>query len=495
MGFKSLSLIITFLLSAPILAASRLLIIGGSGEPQCTGAITGPHSTPKCEGTIFDSTLKDFSRNIEMSPWRYQLSFNGGHPETEKLLKWKFPSPEIKNSNFTAVNYDKLIKDYEAKINLGEIKSGDKLMIIIAAHGAYRKEGEIAHSIMAAGKRSKEEKDNLSLSSLVSLDSLSNLVKLADQKGIKLGIVDLSCRSGNTLALASGSKNTCVISATGLKHYGYMGPSGFSHEFLDNLKHGRNLEEVFLKARLNSFHAEYPMISTDMNDRISYYFYENITPYIYYSAASEDLLTNYLIKNSKLDLMCKREEQFKNLIDKISELEKLTADNFFNYNGMNFKQLLRAYKNNQDQILIKLKNTNGLLENTETIGLMMKITGEPEKPLDLELTWNKILTLDLDKTIKQFERFAVEGKTLNIRENNKYVAELFKLVAKRRAEILKKHPELKNIPENAKKLIALNNNSKELADKIIIEEKKLYSELYKRYSSVSKSNPCREFTF
>lgn len=496
MDLKLLLLLPTLLFFNKSHAGDHMLLLGGGGEPDCKfAALSGPNSKPNCEKTIFDGGLRKFSRSVDFSRWKYKIAFDGGHSETESILKWKFPSPVVGNTNFTVNNYNNILKDYAAQIESGKIKQGDKLMVVIAAHGAFKKPGELSHSIAAEGSVDLRNKDNLSLSSLVSLDALSNLIKLTNQKGIKLGIVDLSCRSGNTLALAVGTSNTCIISATGMSHFAYLDPDGFAEKFLENLAVGKNLEDVFLKSRLHSEYPEYPMISTEMNEKISSFVYEKITPYLFFKSESHDIITDYMLSNANAEIMCKRDEQFTALINQINRLERATSRNIFSYDGEDFKAYLLKYKKLQDSIMEKLKITNAQLIKSEKFSLMMNVTGEPPTPLNLEFTWQKILSLDPDKIVKQFDKFALESKTLKDKENNQYVSDIYKLISKKRAEILKTHPHLKNVREEALKLTKMMSMSLALSKKIIAEEKKLYDGLYKEYSNNKKSNPCREFVF
>lgn len=495
MSFKTLFIIFSCLLLNTVEASNHLILLGGGGETDCKAdATTGPSAKPNCDQTIFDSGIRELSNKLDFTSWKYEISFDGGHLKTENILTNNYPIPQAPTTNFTVTNFNNILKSYEQKIISGKIKSGDKLLIFIAAHGDIKRAGQITHSIAAEGSFDKANKDNLDITSLVSLDQLSTLVKLADKYDVKLGIVDFSCRSGNTLALAQNSKNTCVISGTGLGHYAYIGTTGFSGRFLTSLTSGKNLEEMFLKARRISLHPEYPMISTEMNEKIVDFTYKSITPYLF-NTEGHDLLTEYMIMSSSPQTMCKRDEQFGDLIKQISSLEDLTARNFFKYDGSEFKRLLTLYKKNQDQILSKLTNNNKKLENVEKFTLMMKPKGKPQKPLDLELTWQKILSIDIDSIIKRFETFSQETETTEAKETNQYVADIYKQVALKKNEILKTDPKLLNVRENTKKLVSLMEDTKGLSEKIIAEEKLMYDMLYKKYAKESATNNCREFTF
>src|SRR5690606_31490044 len=103
------------------------------------------------------------------------------------------------------------------------------------------------HQISAGGRAT----NLLSLAggSRVNLDRLENLARMAQEKNIKLAILDFSCHSGASLSLANSS--TCVIAATGPHSFAYGGASSatFSNAFVNRMAPGKNLEEIYLEAR------------------------------------------------------------------------------------------------------------------------------------------------------------------------------------------------------------------------------------------------------
>src|SRR5690349_12376650 len=138
MNIKLLIISLLALNSTITFAENHLLVFGGGGEPQG-------------ETTIFDSGMETFGKNLKKANWRYEVSFNGGHRNTEKILSNNFPSPVIPNTDFTDVKFEKLLIDYKEKILSGTIKSGDQLMIIINSHGASKDSNSETHKISAKG--------------------------------------------------------------------------------------------------------------------------------------------------------------------------------------------------------------------------------------------------------------------------------------------------------------------------------------------------------
>lgn len=520
MKMKLLTLI-TFLISSHLVQAeNHMLLIGGGGEP-------------KGESTIFDSGMKKLGTNLKSANWNYQVSFNGGHAATEEILANHFPKSSPTASAFTNTNYDKMIKDYIEKINNNEIKSGDQLMIIINTHGSSASEGQLTHKVAAAGAPIQNA-DDLSGGSLVSLDEMQKIVKLTEQKGIKLAIVDLSCHSGKTLelkkSLETDSPNTCIVTATGPDHYGNAGPQSFSENFMEELKTGENLEDVFLKARLRSPFAEYPMISTEENDKIVKDIYEGITPYLYYYYPKQDKLTPYIVNNANAGGICRREENFDSLIsnidDMISLLEltnKLPAQkiqtkpkrNFFGffsskketqqtnenksltYNyAEKLKKLLIEYKESQDKVIAaSLAVDSKKLENIE------EFTLPPQDNTLINLkttyTWKDLLSMNIDKDLQAYIKWQKNEKNDRRKQLIQDGIDFLRVVNQRKLQIVNANPLLSTFQKDTEARASNIKNSVKITLEISQQEKLLYNAIYQKHktSDPTKENPCKNITF
>ena len=159
----------------------------------------------------------------------------------QEIVQKTYPqSFKVKNQRFTSKNYESAVESYIKKIETGAIKPGEKLMVILDTHGAAKTSAHRTHSIATSGAEIKDY-DNLGNNDHDSVDRLFDLAKIAEEKGVKLAILDFSCHSGNSLALANDK--TCVISSSGPNHYGY---SNFPATFYENMSTGKNLEDVFL---------------------------------------------------------------------------------------------------------------------------------------------------------------------------------------------------------------------------------------------------------
>lgn len=479
MSSKLLLTTLLLLNSGMALAENHLLVFGGGGEPAGNK-------------TIFDTGMVSLGKNLKKANWKYEVSFNGGHKETESILRKNYSAAIKTPTDFTDTNYDQLIKNYKERILSGSIKSGDQLMIIINTHGAAKDNNGETHKISAKGGEATDL-NNLSGSKLVSLDPLGEIVKLANEKGIKLGIVDLSCHSGNTLALKKDSPNLCIVTATGPNHYGFAGPTAFTDKFLSNLTSGTNLEEAFLKARLDSNDASFPMITTNANNNIVKDVYENITPYLYYYSPKTDKMTGYITSTVSDSLICKREENFAALISKIDQLSSVVKSKKNGFNAEKLKTMLIDYKKLQDKIIAasdKLGANN--LKNVETFDLPPKIKAGDFKA---QYTWKELLELDIDKTIAQYETYKKFSQGAANKAENQAVIDFLVTVKAKKDALIKQYPNMNDFQKLTKEMVSKMEGTREMADKIALQEKQFYEESYRLTQDNEANNPCRNIVF
>ena len=460
-----------------------MLVMGGGGEP--TGA-----------NTIFDGSLKTISDRVKGSDWKYQMSFNGGHSGTEEILKSHFPAPESPPTKFTEDAFNNLIQNYKAKILMGQLKPGSQLMIIIDSHGAMKIKGEDTHKIALSGKSGTDDLLNLTGASLVSLDNLQSLAKLASESGVKLAVVDLSCHSGNTQALKAIAPNACIITSTSGQHFGYTGPQSFSENFLKGLKKGETLESIFLKARASSTTADYPMISTEENEKIMAQVYAGITPYLYYYKPKEDKLSDYIMSSSEDCITCTREQQFDKLISEISKLQANAVGRSGAYDGEKLKKLLAQYKSQQDALIIAIKNLKPNIPNKkEFFTTPVTYRGKKLDPIELEYSWQDIIKMNVDSAIDKFIiRAAKSTKPLDKAESLA-IADTYKKIKIKKQEIINQYPALNTYNAEAEKVLKKVQNNRLVVESIAIEEKKFYDELYRHHQSLNTNEPCRRFVY
>lgn len=480
---NSLSLIL-LLLSLPAFGASQLYYLGGGGEGTKTS-------------TIFDYNISNVKNITNTHKINYQISFNGGHKETETQLKANFPANKV--TNFTEKNFDHYIKDIEQKLLKGEIKKNEKLLIIIDSHGAERNK-ETSHSISVANNKQVQDLNNLRGSHSVSLDRLKRIVELAEQKGVKLGLVDFSCHSGATLDLVKPSnKNVCVISSTGPHHYGYAGRYVFADLFMKELaRPNMNLENAFVTARKNAIDAGYPMISTPTHRSIAKNFYSDLSNLLFYERERKEGKLVDHIKNKSIDCIncssAKLNEVAK-LKFKISNLkiqgilEHAVADELIDE--------IERYNQFQQDLVKQYNALNIPKLNTKESFIFPEINPETKKPyINLQFTWFEILNSDVNKTNKVINKLIKQQQALKKPDQ---ALQTFITVSKRlrdqlaqkKAMILNKYPDLLNAMDKFNKLAEKNNQSYNMVVAIAKHEKKLYDSLYSNQTKTG--NACNQF--
>jgi len=460
--------------------------MGGGGEPDG-------------DKTIFDDGLVTISKFVNSSPqWQSKVSFNGGHKQTELILKNKFQLDQDKKSNFTPSSYKKLINEYKEKILFGEIKEGDQLMLMISTHGAKKTGNEKSHSI-SVGPANVTNLQTLEGSEVLSLDELESLIELADSRGVKLALLDFTCHSGSSLKLAKPS--TCIISATGPDHFGY---NSFADRFTNNLKKSKNLEEAYLKTFVDRNESSFPMISTKAGKELFEKYYALLSPYLYYSddEIGTDKLRGLFEKDLEKKSCSISDESMMKLIGFADDLKRdLNRGFFFGPNFNSFKDKLKAYhqllKETQDEII---KMT--LPKKTEKISLCFS-RAEIAQKYKVYLTDDKycntwsvsqMMMLDVDKEILRAENEHSSLSSDHKIWNEVYMKSLQSLKLKK-ADYLIKYPDLKNFDKIFSRVSKLQKESWEKSIEVSRGFQELYTQNYEKISkeTASQPNPCRDF--
>ena len=490
---KTLSLVTLLCLLAvnTSYAKKQFILIGGGGEP--TNATDG-YGNPVL-GTMFDDDIQDVRAFLNKAPdWQKEVSFNGGHPKTEEILRTAYK--DTNTTSFTTKQYKKIIDDYVAKINRGEFVKGDQILIQIATHGAIKVGSQLTHSV-ATANNALQNYETLG-GYLADLDELKRLSDLANQKGIKLGIIDESCHSGNTLSLAN--ENTCVLTITGPVHYGWNGGNSNPDVLNKSLTPGKSLEDIYLKARRDSSDPGFPMISSPEGKKVQDQLYEMLTPYLYSFDSSNDKLLPYMTSGEP-DLLCKYDTNFTELNTIIGQMldinkkastpnPRLAAD------LENLKLALKNYYDFQKGIVEDLQGVDfSLLKKKEEIAVQEK-SGLMTYTMSYTFSWRELMTMDYDERINEMQdRLAAatsKDDQLNLRMN---IAALKK--SKARGEQLKaQYPELINVEEKLNGIANKESRSYDMANKIGRLSRSLYDALYKDYQKQGptfEANPCKDF--
>lgn len=465
--------IILFLFSISAFAQKHIVVMGGGGEPQG-------------DSTIFDREVKTLGKYFTKNKdWKLNVSFNGGHTKTEKLISEGLGKAAGTSSSFTQGEFDRIIGDYEKKIQSGDIKPGEQLLVYITSHGALKMQNEKTHSIAAKGG-SATDLNNLAGTSLISMDKLQKLADLAAEKGVKLGVIDSSCHSGSSLDLKNDK--TCVITASGPNHFGY---SSFGDSFAGNMKKGKSLEDVFLDTFVNRYETAFPMISTPSGLKLQQDLYPLITPFLYSYDDTHDKLKAYLEKEVMENKCQEAEESFNKIIALSEDMEKT-----LNGKKKDFKEFrddLTDYFHYQNKIRNDLEAMNLRdLANKEKFCSEF-INGTYKSNMCSDWTIKEILSMDIDAEIKRYNELKKENPEHTAWVD--YMISNYAKVKSKRDEILKEKPEYARYQDYYKNEVP--KFEKESWNKALAVSKSLqdvYSKSYKALAREDKTpNPCKDF--
>lgn len=481
---RSIVFFLILIFSPQLWASNHMLVMGGGGEP-------------KRDYTIFDYEIEKVGSFVQQNKnWKTSISFNGGHSKTEKIINGKFNSVGARNSTFTPESYSSLIRSYINKIKNNEIKSGDQLMVFINSHGGARDSKNKTHTI-ATSKEVVTDFNNLN-GGTVSLDELEQLSKLAQEKNIKLALIDFSCHSGNTMALKN--PKTCVISSTGPDHYGFGGnETTFTALFTKNMQRGKSLEDVYLESRKSFLDRSFPMISSPIGEGLQEEMYKPITPFLYYYSPKNDKFTPFITNEVASDNPSCINGGGVNALFRLSrEAEQMMdASMRASLNDKNFKKFNAAigeYYLQLKELHDKLSKMGvGIFKNQEKF--CTKYASKPGVTANECVTYTvqNIFTLDFNK-IGQYYRDQVNISTgANKKRYEAMIANLDKVKA-RKSELMRKYPDLVNFKSFNEMLPNLEKQTRDLTFRVARESQKLYYALYKQRSSKSRApNPCKDF--
>jgi len=467
---------IHFLLTLPAYADNYMVIMGAGGE----------EAKP---GTIFDGGIRNLATYVRNSDGlKVDVALNGGHSETTQIIENEFPRG-TPTSQFREVDYKRLIQKYTQMLKNDQIKSGDQLMIYIDSHGGEKEASLKTHRISTA-EGTAVNLDNLDGSETVSLDDLEALKDLAKAKRVKMAIIDASCHSGNTVALAD--ENTCVISSSGPNHYGY---TSFGYAFPNAMSKGKTLEEVFLEVRNNETAPSFPMISTNEGMSVYNELYTKLTPFLYDYDEKNDKLTPFLLRNNGEAQMCLTDANFKSLIQTIDNIEDMNTVTkkilWWTYKNKEvdfteLKRLLTQYKKTLDEAALKMREIGSeQFKKKETI---QGFVGE--------VTWKDLLMTDYNELItKASERLQAETneKKRNALANNILY---YTRANEKKQALLNSESGLAASVNQQKELMRSLTDTKVLSGSIAREERKLFDIMYKQAQKANpdkSKNPCHNF--
>lgn len=485
---KHFSLCLFLLSSFPqAFAANYSYLIGGGGEAG--------------DSTIFDYEINSFSY-INKFTDNQKIYFDGGHALLEKNIASNFPN--VKNNHFREADYLKFLADLKENLSSGKIKKGDQVLVSLFSHGAEKEAGVTSHKVAVKKDQQGEgiNLQNLQGAEIVSLDDLKDIVKLAEDKGVKLGIIDQSCYGGATTALAKNLKNVCILSGTNdlipnislntattnPEFQKKLGMTKSSIEaFSDALnKPNTNLEEVYLSVLENTRTLVSPMSSLEtmgeiedqLNSLLSTKIdlFKTITKMVKYE--DEDFIGICHEKkdfDSALTILKKQIET--GLLTSTKEFQKL-AEAIENYK---FHREKLAQAGEDARRVSDFMNRKGIIDITIPIE-------EADKKGTILITKRDLI--DNPKAVYEKVSNMFSDKKLN-KKYKKALKEKVNGLKDQRVAILAEYDKFPKTDEV--KVDELSNNLFKASLKIMVQMNQLKREIYLSKTSKETSNPCRDF--
>jgi len=374
------------LFSFNLMAESHIVYLGAGGEPAG-------------DETIFDNGAKLFVNFYQRNKENYKaiVAFNGEHEKTDSIIRKGFKNAEIKDK-FSKENYQAIITNLINKLNANppQIKPGEKIMVMIDTHGSEKSEGMDTHNISLTGNPILNYNEGSDDASSISMDSLKELAKLAEEKGVNLAIIDGSCHSGNSLALANSK--TCVISGSAPNQYA----TNFTELMASKMSKGKTLEQAYLDARLAADPTPFPMISSPIGNLVQKDL-EAAIPFLFYHEEGEstlDKIDNYMMSLSQVEPYCKRENDFLGLKQFLTYMKSVLKTNQAKNNKLNLAGLKRLetniekYKKVQDEY-VKAFYKFGI--NQEELDTEVEVSVEK---YSVSYPLKDLLTADFDRILK-----------------------------------------------------------------------------------------------
>ncbi len=454
----------------------QLYIIGGAGDPDTR------------VDTIFDPAFKTILEFLPNSDWQATVRYDGGHDATKQMLDDNNAIIPDQDS-LSAGSFNKALD--KMKNQAETLPPGAQMLVYIDSHGAEKKKGQniITHEISVSG--SSSDLNSQSGSKHVNLDGLQDVIAIANKRGVKIAILDMSCHSGNTLALANDK--TCVISATAPNLYGY---SKFTERFVKKMKTGHNLESIFLSTRLENGDACLPMISTTAGKTLSAQ-EQSLAGFLTYRDNDDRRINKLSPLIYKEALSC---EGHDSPLSRLQKLKKNLAVAFGNFqNGsqdpdlLALQKLVEDYQKLQTEIENELNMKFPKLDKIETIELNYKEETGQTTTLSNKYDWKNLISTNWEKEVQAFRNQAKKEQNTTKRLNASAMADFLQNCSLKKAEILSKYPDLKNYQNFIDSAVEKIGNSEKMANKIAAAERQVYQKLYEKESKKSSSNACKDF--
>lgn len=413
---------------------------GGSGDPE----------TRK---NIFESDFVSAIKKAQQQKWQIgDIVFDGQHPSQQKTVS---NAAKRNVEDFNSLSYESALQKIGAQIDAKEIKAGEQVLIILNSHGDPQKTDvpETSHSI-DCGSKGK-----------CSIDRLAETIKKLEAIGAKPAIIDLSCYSGNTLALASAK--TCVVTSS---HKDDVGYENFSEEFFAEIQSGKSLEQVFLKTRAKTKWGS-PQISTNQSAQAQKAIEQAVGVPIFL-VDEEELKKN----KTSCELCCEMGLRNNKNLSELSQLGKRALAN---------DPSIAAFTKSAKDYWQKYESIKAELSSLQTSGAKKVLN-----PSDgYHYSWQELAEIDKSKK----NDYTIEYKQMILKQ------------LKFKESLMQADADFKSYTENYDKFwkkitpryTALGYQETDLEKKaanFYKNERKVYSELYSA-AAPNGPNPCADFKF
>lgn len=433
--------------------------------------------------TIFDGFLNSLYFFKPKADWEMRFNFDGDHSLTTSDIKTFF-TPE--NPKFTPMNFYKEINTLIEKINSGEIKAGDQLMLNHLGHGGDRYSYQ-THFIAAIPDESDPTNSGLGL------DLLIPLFEAAKAKNVKLAFFDASCYSGGSQILAELYPETCVISSTSSNNLSY---SEFLLHFFKGMTPGKNLEDLFLESRDKSINPGLPMISggamaneaAALNEQWSWNTGIGSHGYDMFYKRVQVLIKEFGIKDEVKNCQFLDIKPYLEGLDSIKELIYFINKRDVSEVIMNLKKIFEEFNFVNSQYLYYETQKEAIGAKEEIFTFPEHKTRQSER-----FTWNELSAMDFARILHDLEgeKLVCErSQNCNLlKEKETTIISLQK-----RFEEISAKPEFSELAKIKEQQDEIKKSTVRLSKEFVAQERLLYRELYSIDQMKSKTpNPCKNF--
>lgn len=204
-----------------------LLLIGGGGERED-------------KKNQFDHSLEAASALINRG-WQARIVYDTDHPtSSETIKKYKLRERAKSISPFTDADLASELQNLESELASSQSswRPGDQILISVATHGSLDEMGN--HVISTSNGTTKI------------VDNLKRLIRLAEAKGLKVGLSLQSCFSGDAVneiqRAITRPETTCLIATSAPGRISY-GSFNSDDNLINKIAYSKTLEAGFLSFR------------------------------------------------------------------------------------------------------------------------------------------------------------------------------------------------------------------------------------------------------